>query len=271
MPPREPVYTTAAKGTRDIAINVTRIPILRRVCSIPNPMRACAPKAIMAANPFGLKPAADILPVPIDLENPGRPTSIPVAESSVAMEKASKVCRVNFSSCKSVEPSQHRTSSWMNVWNPVMSWPTYSSGMSIPFSTYTEAYPANHHKACGGRWKQTCGYKKQVPKNRRPARRDRDEAPRMASRFTASKGMVDTNNKKAQRTIFGLVLARTRIYITFLGRVEGCIVSRRSPVSVCRITEESCVCGCMPEVLYRHRKRGHTVLLCSYLSHNSKT
>jgi hypothetical protein len=83
--------------------------------------------------------------------------------------------------------------------------------MNKLLSAYTEAYPANHHKTCGGRRKQTFGYKRQVLKNRRPARRDRDEAPRMASRFMASKGIVNTNNKKAQRTIFGLALARTRI------------------------------------------------------------
>src|SRR5262249_43831684 len=126
----------------------------------------------------------------------------------------------------------------MNVRLSVMCWPTNWSGMNKPPSIYIETYPANHHKACGGRRKQTFGYKRQVLKKRRPARRDRDEAPRMASRSILSKGMVNINNKKAQRTIVGLVLACTRIYITFLGRVEGRVVSRRSPLSVCCIAEE---------------------------------
>src|SRR5262249_10243176 len=77
------------------------------------------------------------------------------------------------------------------------------------------------------------------------ARRDTDEAPLMALIFIVSKGIVNTNNKKTQRTIFGLVLARTRIYVTFLGRVEERVVSRTRPVSVCRIIEESCICVCM--------------------------
>src|SRR6266496_2576958 len=131
----------------------------------------------------------------------------------------------------------------MNVWSPIMNRPTNCSGMKKPLSPYTETYPANHHKACGGRLKQTFGYKRQVLKKRRPATRARDDTPRMASRSMGSMGNVNTNNKKAQRTICGLVLARTRIYITFLGRVEGRVVSRRRPVSVCRITEESCVRG----------------------------
>src|SRR5262249_41326852 len=125
----------------------------------------------------------------------------------------------------------------MNCWVSIMNGSTNSSGMNKPLNPCTKAYPANHHKAGGGRRKQTCGYKRQVLKNRRPARRDRDEAPGMASPAMASKGIVNTSNKKAQRTIFGLVLARTRIYITLLGRVEGRVVSRRSPVSVCRISE----------------------------------
>src|SRR6266446_5729489 len=125
----------------------------------------------------------------------------------------------------------------MNVWISIMDEPTNCSGMNKLFNPYTETYPANHHKACGGRRKQTFGYNRQVLKKRRPATRARDETPRMASRFMGSMGNVDTNNKKAQRTIIGLVLARTRIYITFLGRVEGCVVSTRSPVSICCITE----------------------------------
>src|SRR4029453_5295960 len=124
----------------------------------------------------------------------------------------------------------------MNCWSSIMIRPTYSSGIRKRLNQCTKAYPANHHKAGGGRRKQTSGYKRQGPKNRRPARRDRDEPPRRASSCMASKGIVNTSNKKAQRTIFGLVLARTRIYITFLGRVEGRVVSRRNPVSVCRIT-----------------------------------
>ena len=60
--------------------------------------------------------------------------------------------------------------------------------------------------------------------------RARDAAPKMTSRSTVSKGMVNTNSEKAQRTIFGLVLARTRMYITFLGRVEGRVFSTRSLV-----------------------------------------
>src|SRR6266446_5435888 len=116
----------------------------------------------------------------------------------------------------------------MNVWISIMDEPTNCSGMNKLFNPYTEAYPANHHKACGGRRKQTFGYKRQVLRKRRPTTRDRDEAPRKASRSILSKGIVNTNNKKAQRTIFGLVLARTRIYITFFGRVEGRVVSRRS-------------------------------------------
>src|SRR6266498_5229889 len=150
----------------------------------------------------------------------------------------------------------------MNVWSPIMNRPTNCSGMKKPLSPYTETYPANHHKACGGRRKQTFGYKRQVLKNRRPARRDRDEAPRMASSFMGSKGNVNTNNKKAQRTIFGLVLARTRIYITFLGRVEGCVVSRRSPVSACCITEgalRSCVYA--RSSLLSSGERAHNVTL----------
>src|SRR5256885_682738 len=106
----------------------------------------------------------------------------------------------------------------MNVWSCTMNGSTNCSGMKKPLSPNTETYPANHHRACGGRRKQTSGYKRQVLKDRRPATRATDETPRMASRSMVSKGMVNTNNKKAQRTIFGLVLARTRIYITFLER-----------------------------------------------------
>jgi hypothetical protein len=144
-----------------------------------------------------------------------------------------------------------------------MNGPTNCSGMNKPLSPYTEAYPANHHKACGGRWqKQTFGYKRQVLKKRRPAMRDRDEAPRMASRFMHSKGMVSTNNKKAQRTIFGLVLARTRIYLTFLGRVEGRVVSTRSLVSVCCITEEVLrPCVYARSSLSSSAERSHSVTL----------
>src|SRR5215467_5200917 len=103
----------------------------------------------------------------------------------------------------------------MNVWSCSMNGPISCSGMNKPLSTYTKAYPANHHKACGGRRKQTFGYKRQVLKKKRPITRVRDATPRMASMSMASMGNVDINNKKAQRTIFGLVLARTRIYITF--------------------------------------------------------
>lgn len=149
----------------------------------------------------------------------------------------------------------------MNVWSCAMHGLTSSSGMNKLLSTYTETYPANHHKACGGRRKQTLGYKRQVLKKRSPTMRARDATPCMASRSMDSMGNVDINNKKVQRTIFGLVLARTRICITFLGRVEGRVVSRRSPVSVCRITEESCVRVCMSEVLSRHQKSGHTLLM----------
>src|SRR3989442_1753950 len=114
---------------------------------------------------------------------------------------------------------------------------TNRSGRNTPLSPSTAAYPANHHKAGRGRRKQTFGYKRQVLKKRRPARRDRDAAPGMSPRFMVSKGMVNTNNKKVQRTIFGLVLARTRRYMTFLGRVEDRVVSTRSLVSICCITE----------------------------------
>src|SRR5262249_26342261 len=145
----------------------------------------------------------------------------------------------------------------MNVLSCSINESTSSSGMNKPLSTYAEAYPANPHKACGGRRKQTFEYKRQVPKKKRPTTRVRDATPRMASRSMASMGNVDINNKKAQRTIFGLVLARTRIYITFLGRVEGCVVSTRSFVSVCCITEESCVRVCIPEIFSCHQKRGH--------------
>ncbi len=114
---------------------------------------------------------------------------------------------------------------------------TYSFGMNKPFNTKIATYPANHHKACGGRRKQLFGKRRQVLKKRRPTRRVRDATPRRASRSMKSKGMVNTNNKKVQRTIFGLVLARTRRYMTFLGRVEDRVVSTRSLVSICCITE----------------------------------
>src|SRR5262249_590860 len=127
----------------------------------------------------------------------------------------------------------------MNCWVSVMNGSTNSSGMNKPLNPCTKAYPANHHKAGRGRRKQTCGYKRQVLKNRRPARRDRDEAPGITSPAMASKGIVNTTNKKAPRRIFALVFVLVRIYILLLGRVEGCVVSRRSPVSVCCITEES--------------------------------
>jgi hypothetical protein len=123
----------------------------------------------------------------------------------------------------------------MNVWSSEMAVLTDCSGMNKLLNPYTAAYPANHHKACGGRRKQTFGYKRQALKKRRPTTPDRDEAPRKASRSILSKGIVSTNNKKVQRTIFGLVLARPTIYIIFLGRIEDRVVSRRSPVSVCRI------------------------------------
>ena len=139
---------------------------------------------------------------------------------------------------------------------------TNCSGKDTPLSPTTEAYPANHHKAGRGRRKQTFGYKRQVLKKRRPARRDRDAAPGMSPRFMVSKGMVNTNNKKVQRTIFGLVLARTRRYITFLGRVEGCIVSTRSLVSVCCITEEVLrPCVYARSSLSSSQERSHNVTL----------
>ena len=37
------------------------------------------------------------------------------------------------------------------------------------------------------------------------------------------------------------------------------------------LLRKSCVRVCMPGVLSRHQKRGHTMLHCSYLIHNSKT
>src|SRR5215813_2439932 len=98
----------------------------------------------------------------------------------------------------------------MSVWSCTTYESTNSSGMTKPLSTYIQPYPANHHNACGGRRKQTFGYKRQILKKRRPTTRVRDATPRIASRSMTSIGNVDTNNKKVQRTIFGLVLARTR-------------------------------------------------------------
>jgi hypothetical protein len=66
--------------------------------------------------------------------------------------------------------------------------------------------------------------------------RDRDDAPRTAPRSMASKGMINTNNKKVQRTMLGLVLNRTQIYTTFFGRIKGRVFSMESLVSICCMT-----------------------------------
>src|SRR6516162_34205 len=112
----------------------------------------------------------------------------------------------------------------MMVLNCTMNESTNCAERNTFLSTNTEAYPANHHKAGRGRRKQTFGYKRQVLKKRRPARRDRDAAPGSSPWPILSTGMANTNNAKVQRTIFGLVRARTRRYITFLGRVEARVV-----------------------------------------------